>query len=52
MKEPVRHPGGIEPVDDRPGIGAELDPRKMKAAHERYLKQGYLSAYAEEEERP
>ncbi len=49
VKEPVRHPGGIEPVDDKPGIGAELDLEKMKAAHERYLKQGYLSAYAEEE---
>lgn len=47
VREPVRHPGGIEPVDDRPGIGVELDAEKMQAAHERYRRQGYLSAYAE-----
>ena len=45
-------PGGIEPVDDRPGIGVELDPGKMQAAHARYLAQGYLSAYAQEDPRP
>lgn len=48
VREPVRHRGGFEPVDDRPGIGVELDPEKMRAAHARYRAQGYLSAYAEE----
>jgi L-alanine-DL-glutamate epimerase-like enolase superfamily enzyme len=47
VKEPVRHAGGGEPVDDRPGIGAELDRKKVEAAHRRFLKEGYLSAYAE-----
>lgn len=47
VRDPVRHPGGIEPVDDRPGIGVELDPEKMKAANQRYRQQGYLSAYAD-----
>jgi hypothetical protein len=32
-----------------PGIGVELDPGKMQAAHARYLAQGYLSAYAQED---
>ncbi len=50
VREPVRHPGGFEPVDDKPGIGAELDPEKMRAAHERYRAQGYLSAYAKEDD--
>jgi hypothetical protein len=35
-----------------PGIGVELDPGKMQAAHARYLAQGYLSAYAQEDPRP
>jgi L-alanine-DL-glutamate epimerase-like enolase superfamily enzyme len=52
VRDPVRHAGGIEPVDDRPGIGVELDPGKMQAAHARYLAQGYLSAYAQEDPRP
>ena len=51
VKDPVRHSGGVEPVDDKPGIGAELDPEKMKAAAERYRQQGYLSAYAEEDDK-
>lgn len=50
VRDPVQHRGGIEPVDDKPGIGAELDPEKMKAAAERYRRQGYLSAYAEEDD--
>jgi glucarate dehydratase len=47
VKDPVRHANGHEPVDDRPGIGAEIDPKKLEAAHRRYRKEGYLSAYAE-----
>jgi hypothetical protein len=35
-----------------PGIGVELDPGKMQAARARYLAQGYLSAYAQEDPRP
>jgi L-alanine-DL-glutamate epimerase-like enolase superfamily enzyme len=48
---PVRHRGGIEPVDDSPGIGAELDFEKFRAAHARFRDEGYLSAYAEEPDR-
>lgn len=47
VRDPVRHPGGIELVDNRPGIGVELDPQKMQAANQRYREQGYLSAYAD-----
>jgi L-alanine-DL-glutamate epimerase-like enolase superfamily enzyme len=47
VTSPVTHSGGIEPVDDKPGIGAELDVGRFEAAAERFRRQGYLSAYAD-----
>jgi L-alanine-DL-glutamate epimerase-like enolase superfamily enzyme len=47
VREPVRHRGGVEHIDDRPGIGVELDREKLDAAHARYRAEGYLSAYDE-----
>lgn len=46
VRDPVTHPGGFAPVDDRPGIGVALDPESFAAARERFRQQGYLSAYA------
>jgi L-alanine-DL-glutamate epimerase-like enolase superfamily enzyme len=46
VRYPVRHQAGHEPVDDRPGIGAELDPETFRAAHAAFCRDGYLSAYA------
>jgi len=46
VREPLTHRGGIALVDDRPGLGVELDPDSFGAARERFRRDGYMSAYA------
>jgi L-alanine-DL-glutamate epimerase-like enolase superfamily enzyme len=50
VQDPVRITDGHIPVDDRPGIGVELDDNKMSTYHEAYQKKGYLSGYDYTEE--
>jgi len=46
LSNPVKHPGGWEPVDfNAPGIGVEVDSDLLAEAHRRYLNEGYLSPY-------
>lgn len=47
VRDPVTHRGGLEAVDDRPGLGVALDAETFAAARERFRRDGYLSAYAE-----
>ncbi len=46
VRHPVQHQAGYEPVDDRPGIGVDLDPEAFRAAHAAFNRDGYMSAYA------
>lgn len=45
IRDPVRHPGGRQAVDDRPGIGVELEDDAFEEASERYEVEGYRSPY-------
>lgn len=46
VTDPIEHPGGRQPVDDRPGIGVELDHDALHDAHARYRLEGYRTPYA------
>jgi glucarate dehydratase len=39
-REPYRIAGGALAVPDRPGLGLELDPESLEAAHQRYRAHG------------
>ena len=45
VKQPVEIEDGRIAVDDRPGLGVELDPDKLDKYHQAYLQEGYNSAY-------
>ena len=45
VRDPVAIQQGQITVDDRPGLGVELDAAKVSEYHERYRDSGYASAY-------
>ena len=45
VTEPVRIVDGHIEVDDRPGLGVELDDDKLARYHEAFLSAGYSSPY-------